>query len=230
MDIYKYMQRGKISSLVSLFSMCRDCQVVDTFLDRIRVGTPCPTCHSPSKGGLIYFNVPILGLVDLIQEAYGAIPLHAGESSFPENPEMTHSISVIVFFSTLREALLVRLIDELMICQNLSIELQDRLYKDYNSHNERLFKLFPALAGLTWDDALKTIQTQTGRDFSSVSDTLKEIADIRNRFIHKVNYFGITYHDASKCIENLYPTFELFVALHNLFIHAKINATNIPAA
>jgi hypothetical protein len=221
MDIYQYMRRGKISTLVGEFSVCRECKVVDTFMERIRVGTPCPDCLSPSKGGLTYFDMAIIGLVDLIQEAYNAIPPSAGEGDFPENPEMAHSISVVVFFSTLREALLARLVNELMIQNNLSSELSDRLNKDYSTHNERLFKLFPVLAGVSWEEAIQIIKIQSGRDFSSVSDALKEIADIRNSFIHKVHYFGITYHDASKCIENLYSTFELFVALHNLLIHSK---------
>ena len=191
-------------------------------MNRTLVGSPCPVCRTPSEGGLTYFDMSILSLVDLIQEAYTAIPPDSHPSSQSTiDSEMTHSVSVVVFYTTLREALLQRFTMELMFQNNLQLELRERLYKDYNSHNERLFKLFPALAGLDWDEALQLVNASSGKDFSPVSETMKDIAVIRNKFVHETNFFGIDRNIATRCIEFLYPTFELFVALHNVLIHSK---------
>jgi hypothetical protein len=222
MDIFEYMNHGKISSLLEQFNICESCGVVDTLADRMVVGTLCPDCHTPSKCAYTYFHLSLLGIVDLIQEAYERIPENSPTSSYSINiPGSAHCTSVVIFYCVLREALLERLIEELMSFQYLSDNLRERLTKDYASHYDRLFKLFPALTGVSWDEALKCVHSETGKDFGPISNTLKEMADARNRFIHETNIYSINRDTAKQCIESIYGTFELFVELHNLLVHPK---------
>ncbi len=102
---------------------------------------------------------------------------------------------------------------------DLPITVQKRLSKDSNTHSARLKKLFPALINMKWDEALNILNHQDRNDYQDISNFLRDITEARNDFVHEGKDWPMEKALADKCILYLFPMMDLFVELHNKFIH-----------
>jgi hypothetical protein len=220
MDITQYLKHGKLSSPAGQYQICRDCRVVDLSMSRIVKGAPCPACGSPSKGGLSFFNMSDLLLLDLIQEAYLAIPRDDQNTlPYPSDAQRTYIASVMIFFCTLKELLLVRFIYSLMDAKKIPDLVQSRLLDDNHTHSQRLIKLFPSLVGVRWDESIAALKPDDPHAYSALNAFLKTTTDKRNDFVHKGLWFDLTLPLAEECLTFLFPLLELFVSFNNAIVH-----------
>jgi hypothetical protein len=227
MEIDEFIKFGKVQTIAMSYQICRDCHVVDTFSDRIRVGSLCPTCSVPSKGGRMFFDGAVLTIVDLMQEAYCAIPKPPEKNLFSYSPsERAHAAAVVVFFCTLKELLLERFLNMIMEAQSLPDRVQDRLNSDNRSHSQRLLKLFPSLVGDSWPNVLQSLQSTSTEKLNELDAFLAKISEVRNTFIHEGLDYRIDSAQALKCLQNILPMLALFVLMHNKFVHPHYLKTN----
>lgn len=122
-----------LSSLVSDLLVCQECRIVDRDHERMRRGYTCPTCGYVSESGMLYFSVNIHILVDLIQESYHSANAEPKVEKLYQS-KGAHDISVIIFLCTLRETLLDKLINELLMAQNISEGISEKLLTDNKFH------------------------------------------------------------------------------------------------
>ncbi len=100
------------SSLLSGFQKCSHCSIVDLDYNRLRGGYECPVCNIPGDCGNLYYHFGINSLIDLIQEAYNfqqIISNSEDEEIIYRTDSRAHYLSIIVFFTTLREVLMQKL-------------------------------------------------------------------------------------------------------------------------
>lgn len=218
-DITQFLHRKKLSLLAGEFYICRECHVVDENGLRVHVGVPCGTCGKPSKGGSTYFHTGILMLIDLVQEAYLAIPSFSPEDETADRRAiLAHTAAVIVFFCTLKETLLYNFLWELAAAQDIPTPIIERLFTDNSMFSQRIYKLFPSLAGEPWDEAMSKLTAKYSIDFVALSALFKSVTDIRNDFVHKGFTFKIEPEIATSCLQNVFPAMNLFVSLHNEYV------------
>ena len=211
-------RREHLSTIAGEYYQCTECRTADQFRRNLE-GTICPACNKQSDHGLSFFDLSVLAMIDLLQEAYLAIPEQSKED--PEQLERvhSHSASVLIFYCIIRELLLIRFTTALMVALKLPRSVQERLQADSDTHTTRLFKLFPALTGIKWEEALKGLSSTSGHDWLALNQFLKDVAAKRNNFMHDGLFFKAGRKDADDCISNLFPLLELFIELNNRFIH-----------
>ena len=198
--------------------ICTHCMIVDRDMKRIEGGYLCTVCKMPGDTGHMFFDFNILTLIDLIQEAYLAKPWKASEL---ENENInSHSLSVLIFFCTLREVLLERLIYNLMVMHKLPESIRERLYDDNRTYSDKMNRLFPSLVGLkSWKEAISTLQGKTGNDYNKINDFLKTASDMRNEILHEGDKWAFEGYMKNHCLENIPLLLGLYVDFHNVFIH-----------
>jgi hypothetical protein len=185
---------------------------------RIIGGYLCPVCKMPGDTGHMFFDVNILTLIDLIQEAFHTKPWKSSESE--ANNINAHSLSVLIFFCTLREVLLERLIYDLMVMHKLQESIRERLYDDNRTYSDRMNRLVPSLLGKkSWKEIIRILQRQTGNDHKEINDFLKTASDMRNEILHEGNKWVFEGHMKNDCLENIPSLLGLYVDFHNVFIH-----------
>ena len=207
-----------LSTLVSGHLECRNCKIVDRKNERMRKGFVCPACSDLSEGGKLYFSINIHILIDLIQESYHSNNyeverLYEGSGS--------HDISVILYFSTLREALLGNLIHRLMEAQNLSVGVSERLLSDNKFHIQKQDKLFKSLTDIKWKEAVGMLNENSELDYSELDEFVMSIAKIRNDFIHSGSKWDIDRKLSTKCLKNIGRLINMYVGLHNIYVHPQ---------
>lgn len=207
-----------LSSLTCDHRVCRTCHIVDRNYERSRTGFPCPFCGTSSRIGLLYFHLQIHTLINLIQEAFHASP---NKNLFTTQSEgrTAQSISVIIFYCTLREALLENLIVELCSARNIPKDIFDRLMSDNRTHIQKQNKLFPSLTGKKWKEAIKKANKENGKDYEELDDFVASTVEMRNQFVHRGNKFSINPITAEKCLENIPLLISFYVDLHNIYVH-----------
>ena len=217
-DALRIVRHGHLSTEAQKYSRCANCAVVDTSFDRVKIGTPCPKCGAPSTGGEVFYDLSVLVFVDLIQEAYNSLP--PGNDGVGDNMERVHahSGSVLILYCILKELLLLRFIDSLMTSQNIPNAIRERLVADNDSHSRRLLKLFPALTGAKWNEALDLLRLAMKYDWIAIDEFIEKATRARNEFIHEGNFQVANRQIASECLMNLFPLLELFVALNNTYL------------
>jgi len=220
MNISDIIGHHRLINVAQKYHICRNCKYVDDSPARLTVGSPCPVCGVPSPGGLTFFDLSVLMMVELLQDAYVAIPEVPDEELDPlTSRKSVHSASVVIVFCTLKELLLERLLSALMDAQHIPDRVRSRLFADNNSHSQRLTKLFPALACQTWDEAVAAIDTVGSSSFNSISAFMKRITDIRNEFIHEGSSFAINKTLAVDSLKAFVPMMNLHIHLHNKLVH-----------
>jgi hypothetical protein len=217
-DALTIIDKQRISTIVGEYYECTECRVADTFM-RAREGTICPTCKKRSDSGMSFFDLSVLIMLDLLQEAYRAIPPPDDKSRDHLQRVTAYSASVLVFYCTIRERLLIRFIYALMTAMRLPVSLCRRLDADNDSHAQRLFNLFPALTGMKWEQALNRIPTKDGVDWLELNQSLGLVSNERNAFLHEGQFTKGRSETASECVKNIFPLLELFIELNNLFVH-----------
>lgn len=204
--------------VVANHQICDHCKVVDLDIRRIEGGYICPICSKPGDTGHMFFDMNILTLINLIQEAFHTKPWK--DSEFDNKKINAHSLSVLIFFCTLREVLLERLIYDLMCMHRLPKAVCERLYDDNRTYSDRMNRLFPSLIGLkSWKEALKQVETTTGRKHSDINDFLKKASDMRNEILHEGRKWAFEPHMKKSCLDSIPPLLGLYVDLHNVFLH-----------
>jgi hypothetical protein len=201
--------------LSDIFLICDVCAVVDTDQERIRFGHPCSACGSASRRGTIYFGLPVSILINLIQEA-SETRLDCGPTTV--RPVTAHEIATVVFFCTLAEVLVEHFLRELMTAQRIprgavKLLLEDNLYL-----RQRVGKLFPALTGYKWKDAIQDLGGQNKALFAEASQFYVRAAAARNSFLHKGNKWAIKSDMRANCLTHAATLVSLFAALHNHFV------------
>lgn len=222
MSLDEMLKHGKLQTIAMQYDICLHCRIVDTSMSRMLVGTPCPTCRRASEGGMMFFDSTPLTIIDLLQEAYCAIPVKADASQlFSSPPELAHTAAVVIFFCILRETLLERFLSSVMRALDLPEAIQDRLSADNHQHMQRLQKLFPALVGINWDEAIDQVQADTSESLTKLDTFLKRVSNVRNTFVHKGFDFRMEQSLAKECLENVSPMLLFFTLLHNRFVHPR---------
>ena len=199
------------------YYVCGICHIVDREHGRSRVGFPCPTCGSESDGGYSYFPANISILASLIRKAFHAYAPDELARQF-SNTGHAQSISTILFFCCLREALLVHFIQEMCLARQIEPEITSRLLDDNKQHVQKSEKLFPSLTGMKWKTALRELDGG-GRFYRNLDAFVVSSVEIRNRFMHEADVFTIERKTAEECLRSIPYMTQLYVALHNKFAH-----------
>lgn len=209
------------STLLADFFICEHCHYVDKSIFRTFVGSKCSICKKPGDAGVIYFSSSITSLLNLIQEAYHSkfIIYDEDENEKIEKSTNSHYLSIVLFFTTLREVLLQKLLDELYFVNELSKPIYERLLSDNRLYSQKQNKLFHDMTNYSWEEAIKMANSKDVIDYIKLNEFLKYVADERNYFLHKGNGFLITKELAESCILNLSPILNLYVRFHNDFVH-----------
>jgi hypothetical protein len=213
--------RGQpLSTLLADFMICQSCHVVDRDQERMRVGYPCPHCGVSGNGARGYFSISVHSLIDLMQEFY-----HMKEELDSHSDEMpvrqqrgNHRLAVVIFFCTLGEVLLAHFLEQLMSHTGLSRSIQERLLNDNIFVKQRVEKLFPALTGVRWKVAVKTLTKGKQLDYLKATEFYEEVVEKRNLFLHKGNKWAIPKDMPENCVRQIWPLVNLFVGLHNKYV------------
>ena len=203
--------------LVSDQLICQNCHVVDRDRERSRVGYPCPTCGKESESGRLYFSINIHIIIDLIQESYHAEPSNANGRLY--EGVGSHDISVVIYFCTLRETLLDKLITELLIAKEIPEGVCERLLSDNKLHIQKQHKLFCSLTNEKWKDAVAQISQGVQLDYIKIDEFVVEAVKARNNFIHEGSKWSIDRVLSTDCLKNIYGLINLYVGLHNKYVH-----------
>jgi hypothetical protein len=217
-DILLRAKRQPLSSIAGEYYQCTECQVADDFRRNIG-GTICPTCSKQSDHGLSFFDLSVLAMIDLLQEAFRAIPEPSSDKDDQLEREHSHGAAVLIYYCIIRELLLIRFSKAMMVGLNLPLPVQERMDADNDTHTARLFKLFPALTGVKWDEALKTLPSPKGYDWLALNQYLETVSKERNKFMHDGMFYKGGRTEAEECVKNLFPLLELFIELNNKFVH-----------
>jgi len=215
LNLLKIKNQSLSSVIVVPFQICQFCKIVDTDKNRSRIGYPCPTCGKPSPGGLMFYDLLVHVVVNLMQESYKITHERKQEVFFKLD---THYVSIVIFFCTLKEMLLTRFLENLLDAENIPPRVRKRLMDDNRFYIQQLEKLFPSLTGKTWSKTISELSKETGIDFVSLNPFLEEASNKRNTFIHRGNKWKITEQLAKDCILKSKTLLELYMMLHNKYI------------
>jgi len=200
------------STLVCNFMICKRCGRVDQERSRLVVNSNCPACQQQAGVARLYYSVNISVLVDLVQQTY-----HSNAPVNPVHGPQAPNIGTILLFCALREELLNHFLQTLLLAQRVPEPIIKKLFDDNKLANQK-FKLFQAVVGKNWDEAVRVASMTENCDFAEISSLMKESADIRNKFMHEAWGWGATREVATNCVNGLIPLFNLFVALHNIYV------------
>ncbi|MHB8771973.1 MAG: hypothetical protein ACYC7J_13330 [Syntrophales bacterium] len=203
---------------VAKYFICSHCRIVDSDIRRMERGHQCPTCRKTSDDGRFFFDLNILTLIDLIHEAFHTKSWK--ESEYDSKAIGAASLSVLLFFCSLREVLLDNLIISLMAMHNLPSKVSDRLNEDNRTYSDKMTRLLPSLIGLkSWNEAIEQIKVRTGRDHKHIDAFMKEANKMRNEIIHEGDKLAFQPHMKKACLENIPQLINLYVDFQNTFIH-----------
>jgi len=208
-----------LSSLVCSYFVCETCYFVDGDRKRSQTGHPCSVCNTPSDGGHFYFHINIFILIDLIQDAFHSSPREMPFLSGTDGKE-ARRVSVILFFCTLREALLENLIWNLCLAKKLSNPIIKRLLADNRFHIQKQSKLFPSLTEVKWEEALQRLTESGFNDYQQLDKFIEAIVESRNHFVHRGSIFSTTDEMAEDCLSKTGLLIDLYVELHNEYVHS----------
>lgn len=219
MDILEIRDQ-KLSTLLSFFMICTSCKIVDSDINRTKVGYKCPRCGIAGDGGRGYFPGSVHSLIDLMQEFY-----HLKKQGFNEDSEMPHTqsegnhqLAVVILFCTLGEVLLQHFLETLMSSMGLSQKIQERLLNDNLTVKQRVQKLFPTLTGAKWNETVGKLSEKVELNYIETIGFYKHTRKKRDYFLHRGSKWVIPKDMPEKCLRQIWPIANLFVSLHNEFI------------
>jgi dihydroneopterin aldolase len=214
------IRNQSFSSLLANFQICRECAIVDMDQNRIRVDYICPVCNKPGNCGMLYFNLGVRSLIDLIQESYNSrkIIYDDNEHKF-EADSHAHYLSIVIFFITLREVLLQNFMNEIVFIKNISESIYERLLADNRNYSKKQKNVFKALLDIKWETAVKEANDKDKIDYVGLNDLLKKVVNARNKFLHEGIQYAISKELAEECILNIWPLINLYVRFHNDYVH-----------
>ena len=200
------------STLACSHLTCKTCAVVDRDWERMRKGHVCSTCGTPGEGGRLYFPISIHILVDLIQQAF-----HSNVSTTPPRGPQGPDVGTVLYFCSLREALLNHFLVSALNAQKVPMALIERLLDDNKLAVQKFGGLFTSVTGAKW--AVAVSQVSRSMSFRCVSELMVKAAGLRNTFLHEGSAWTITREVSTECINAVPNMVQLFVELHNEYIH-----------
>lgn len=205
------------SSLVCDHLICRACGVIDRDYDRLRKGHRCSTCGSESEAGSLVFPISIHVLVDLVQQAF-----HSQSPTRPLNAPQGADVGAVLYFCTLREALLNTFLVNNLRAREVPEPLISKLLDDNKLASQKFGGLFTSVVGVKWEEAVGQVSLQTGVDYKSVSALMRSAAELRNEFLHSGRAWALTREFATQCVDSMGELVGLFVSLHNEYTHPAL--------
>lgn len=203
------------STLVCLYFICNHCGVIDRDSGRIKRNHQCRACRKEGNGASLAFPINMHILVDMAQQSF-----HAVSPVGPISGESAHDIATVLHFCTLREALINNFLIRHLRKKSIPPEIIERLLDDNKLAHQKFGPLFSSAVNEKWDNAVKAASTYDGRDYTIVSELMKQAANARNRFLHDGTVWGFGHEFSEECINSLSAMFGLFVALHNVYTHS----------
>jgi hypothetical protein len=127
-------------------------------------------------------------------------------------------VVIPLLFCTLWDVLTTDLCRTVMDARKIDQRLQDQLLSDYRFSTQKRDKLFLALTGETWKNALRAITKKGGIEYGELFKFFLDINTKRNKFVHEGYYWHFKEVELERIPEELKPTFNLFAALHNRWV------------
>ncbi len=208
------------STLVCMRFICEKCGIIDTDMDRMRAGHECAECRNVSVSARLALPIAIHILVDLVQQAY-----HSRSQELPDGSPHVSGVGTVLFFCSLREALLNWLMGGHLMAQRVPERLQRRLLDDNKLASQKFGNLFESVTGDKWGVAVARASSVEGVDLSQVSDLMKEAAEVRNEFLHQGTGWSADDVLATKCINAVPELVTLFCCLHRVYVRPMLCAT-----
>lgn len=174
----------------------------------------------------MYFEISIRVLIDLMQEAYHSQPRRSTEEEEPSYE--AHNVSVVLFFCTLREVLLNWLIQHLFWALKIPERVQERLLADSSTYRQKQNNLLPSLIGQKWRAAVESTSHDAALDYVELDGFMQKAVEARNKFMHEGRHWGIDREKATGCIDHIWPLLNLYVELHNKYVHPLVYRTANP--
>jgi hypothetical protein len=163
------------------------------------------------------FPISIHILVDLVQQAY-----HSSAPVGPISGPQVAGIGTVLFFCTLREALLSVFLLNHLRAQHIPQTLIDKLFDDNKLANQKFGDLFTSIVGDKWNDAVVKASALAAADFREASELMRSAATMRNEFLHEGHAWEASDAFARSCVNAMPQVISLFVALHNVYVYPKL--------
>lgn len=199
-----------LSTLVCNHLICKTCGVIDRDYGRLKKGYRCTHCQAESDAGSLVFPISIHVLVDLIQQAY-----HSVSPTGPLDAPQGQDVGTVLFYCSLREALLNTFLVNNLRARNVDQSLISRMLDDNKLASQKFGSLFTSVIGIKWSEAVSALSAAKGKNYSAVSDLMREAAELRNDFLHQGRAWGIDRSIAKRCVDSTGDLVSMFVELHN---------------
>jgi hypothetical protein len=217
-----HVKSQPLSTLVCDHLICRSCGIIDRDYGRMKKGYICTTCQSESECGRMVFPITISVLVDLAQESYHS---HYRESI--DSGPHGRDVSVLIYFCTLREALLNALLINHLRSIKTPASIIKQLLDDNKLASQKFSKLFVSIFEMSWKEAVDDVSSSGNFDYRPVSTLMKDAAITRNEFLHEGAAWRISPELGRECMNSMGDLVSLFVELHNKFTHPIIRASGV---
>jgi hypothetical protein len=211
------------SMLVCDHLICQSCGIVDRDYGRLRNGYCCSECGVKSESGRLVFPISIHVLVDLVQQAF-----HSQSPTGPLDAPQGSDIGTVLFYCTLREALLNTFLRHNLRARQVDESLITKLLDDNKLASQKFGGLFTSVIGATWEDAIAQASRLAGTNFKPVSDLMRKAAELRNEFLHEGRAWSLNREFATECVDSMGNLVNLFVALHNEYTHPVLQGKPSP--
>jgi hypothetical protein len=124
-------------------------------------------------------------------------------------------IAVVLFYCTLVEVLMDRLLTQIMRSQNLPQGVQKRMLDDHPFVSKRADKLFPSLTGDKWNEVISKISDENTSAYRDVNDLYLQANKARNNFLHEGQVWPMPSELPQDCLRYVIPTLDMFATIHN---------------
>jgi hypothetical protein len=196
------------------YQVCQACGIVDKDKQRIKTAHPCSNCKTPSTGGLMFFNLETQMLADLISETWK----HRDGSENNRHIELR----IIIFYCTLQEILMHRLLEANMWAAIVPEKLIDKTLSDNRFISKRVNSLFPVLTGKKFRDAVIEMAL-TNEMGEQIMEIWQKAIYTRNNFMHRGDQWGIPNDLPKACWNSVLPLCDIFVRLTNKYATKNIS-------
>ena len=211
------------STLVCLCFICKACGIIDDDQDWMRSGHVCAKCGIPSSGGRLALPITIHILVDLVQQAY-----HSRTAlGPPDDSPQASGVGTVLFFCSLREALLNWFIGGHLNAQRIPEGLHRRLLLDNKLASQKFGPLFESVTGDKWAVGVAKASAAQSAHFTHVSELMKRAAEVRNDFMHDGRGWNADNALATECVNAMPDLVSLFCGLHNIYVHPILSMQSL---
>ena len=207
-----------LSTLACVYFLCRSCGIIDRDSERSRKGHRCGECDKEGDGGSLAFPISIHVLVDLIQQSY-----HSTSPANQLNSPQGSDVGPVLYFCTLREALLNSFLINHLRAQAIPESLISKLLHDNKLASQKFGGLFTTVIGDQWSEAVAAASRRASFDFSAVSELMRTAAKHRNDFLHSGRAWSFTREFATLCVDSVADLTYLFAELHNEYTRPFIH-------